>query len=569
MKFTELGLSPGTLSSIQALGFETPTPIQAQAIPFLLRESRDLIGLASTGTGKTAAFGLPLLEQVDDTLTAIQAVVLAPTRELGVQIAEDMKRFAKHRPNLKIAAVYGGANIVTQIKALKSGAQIVVATPGRLVDLIERKAARLEQVRYLVLDEADEMLNMGFKEEIDKILSKAPKERLTWLFSATMARGVERIAKNYLVQPHTIEVGGRNESAANIEHIAFMVNERDRFAALMRVLDALPEIYGVVFCRTRAETQTVAEKLMANRYSAEALHGDLSQAQRDTVMRKFRQRTVRILVATDVAARGIDVDDITHVIHYKLSDEVAAYTHRCGRTARAGKSGVSIALINSREQRRISELERRNSITIALEQLPDGRAVCEQQLLALLERVVNTEVNEEAIADYLPPAYEALCHLDKKEIIKRFVSVEFNHFLDTYANAPDLNAKAKAPRERKRPRDKGKSTTQRSENSKRNQRLQAYDTKRFSINIGRVHKINTGAIVRLICTHCDIKSNQIGAVDLGREASVFEVSKEIANSIRKGMEQVKLDGRRISVRAASGGKPAQQSHHQRKKRRDD
>ena len=569
MKFTELGLSPGTLSSIQALGFETPTPIQAQAIPFLLRESRDLIGLASTGTGKTAAFGLPLLEQVDDTLTAIQAVVLAPTRELGVQIAEDMKRFAKHRPNLKIAAVYGGANIVTQIKALKSGAQIVVATPGRLVDLIERKAARLEQVRYLVLDEADEMLNMGFKEEIDKILSKAPKERLTWLFSATMARGVERIAKNYLVQPHTIEVGGRNESAANIEHIAFMVNERDRFAALMRVLDALPEIYGVVFCRTRAETQTVAEKLMANRYSAEALHGDLSQAQRDTVMRKFRQRTVRILVATDVAARGIDVDDITHVIHYKLSDEVAAYTHRCGRTARAGKSGVSIALINSREQRRISELERRNSITIAMEQLPDGRAVCEQQLLALLERVVNTEVNEEAIADYLPPAYEALCHLDKKEIIKRFVSVEFNHFLDTYANAPDLNAKAKAPRERKRPRDKGKSTTQRSENSKRNQRLQAYDTKRFSINIGRVHKINTGAIVRLICTHCDIKSNQIGAVDLGREASVFEVSKEIANSIRKGMEQVKLDGRRISVRAASGGKPAQQSHHQRKKKRDD
>ena len=395
--------------------------------------------MASTGTGKTAAFGLPLIERIDDSLAVTQAVVLAPTRELGVQIAEDMKRFAKHRPNLRIAAVYGGANIVPQIKALKAGAQIVVATPGRLVDLIERRAARLEQVRYLVLDEADEMLNMGFKEEIDKILSKAPKERLTWLFSATMARGVERIAKNYLVQPHTIEVGGRNESAANIEHIAFMVNERDRFAALMRVLDALPEIYGVVFCRTRAETQTVAEKLLANRYSAEALHGDLSQAQRDTVMRKFRQRTVRILVATDVAARGIDVDDITHVIHYKLSDEIAAYTHRCGRTARAGKSGVSIALINSREQRRISELERRNSITIAMEQLPDGRAVCEQQLLALLERVVNTSVNEEAIADYLPPAYEALCHLDKKEIIKRFVSVEFNHFLDAYADAPDLN----------------------------------------------------------------------------------------------------------------------------------
>ena len=552
MKFTELGLSPGTLSSIQALGFETPTPIQAQAIPFLLRESRDLIGLASTGTGKTAAFGLPLLEQVDDTLAAIQAVVLAPTRELGVQIAEDMKRFAKHRPNLKIAAVYGGANIVTQIKALKNGAQIVVATPGRLVDLIERKAARLEQVRYLVLDEADEMLNMGFKEEIDKILSKAPRDRSTWLFSATMAKGVERIAKNYLVQPHTIEVGGRNESAANIEHIAFMVNERDRFAALMRVLDALPEIYGVVFCRTRAETQTVAEKLLANRYSAEALHGDLSQAQRDTVMRKFRQRTVRILVATDVAARGIDVDDITHVIHYKLSDEVAAYTHRCGRTARAGKSGVSIALINSREQRRISELERRNSITIAMEQLPDGRAVCEQQLLALLERVVNTSVNEEAIADYLPPAYEALCHLDKKEIIKRFVSVEFNHFLDSYADAPDLNAKAKAQRQRS---GRGERNAQRSENSKRNQRLEAYDTKRFSINIGKIHQANSGAIVRLICEHCNVKSNQIGSINVGREASVFEVSKEVGAAVRKGMENVTLDGRSVSIRAARGGKP--------------
>ncbi len=558
MKFTELGLSSGTLTSIQKLGFETPTPIQAEAIPFLLSKEQDLIGLASTGTGKTAAFGLPLIERVDDSLAVTQAVVLAPTRELGVQIAEDMKRFAVHRPGLKIAAVYGGTNIVPQIKALKAGAQIVVATPGRLVDLIERKAARLEQVRALVLDEADEMLNMGFKEEIDKILSRAPEERLTWLFSATMAKGVERIAGNYLKNPHTISVGGRNEAAANIEHLCFMVNERDRFPALKRVLDALPEIYGVVFCRTRAETQTVAEKLLASRYSAEALHGDLSQAQRDTVMRKFRQRTVRILVATDVAARGIDVDDITHVLHYKLSDEVAAYTHRCGRTARAGKSGVSIALINSREKRRIMDLERRNGITIRLEKLPDGRAVCESQLMTLLERVVKTSVNEEAIADYLPPAYEALCHLDKKEIIKRFVSVEFNHFLDSYADAPDLNAKAKAPRERGGRGERGtrgERSTQRSENSKRNQRLEAYDTKRFSINIGKVHQANSGAIVRLICEHCDVKSNQIGSINVGREASVFEVSKEVGATVRKGMERVELDGRKVSIRAASGGKP--------------
>ena len=559
MKFTELGLSSGVLSSIGKLGFETPTPIQAQAIPFLLKEEQDLIGLASTGTGKTAAFGLPLIERVDDNLQATQAVVLAPTRELGVQIAEDMKRFAVHRPGLRIAAVYGGANIVPQIKALKAGAQIVVATPGRLVDLIERKVARLEQVRALVLDEADEMLNMGFKEEIDTILSRAPENRLTWLFSATMAKGVERIARNYLKKPHTISVGGRNEAAANIEHLCFMVNERDRFPALMRVLDALPQIYGVVFCRTRAETQTVAEKLVANRYSAEALHGDLSQAQRDAVMRKFRQRTVRILVATDVAARGIDVDDITHVIHYKLSDEVAAYTHRCGRTARAGKSGVSIALINSRERRRIIELERRNNISIALEKLPDGRAVCESQLMALLERVVNTSVNEEAIEAYLPPAFEALCHLDKKEIIKRFVSVEFNHFLEAYAQAPDLNVKARPPRERKGPREGGergeRGRPQRSENSKRNQRLEAYDTKRFSINLGKVHQMNSGAIVRLICENCEVKSNQIGSINLGREASVFEVSKEIGSAVRKGMENVKLEGRKISVRSASGGKP--------------
>jgi ATP-dependent RNA helicase DeaD len=545
MKFTELGLSPNTLKSIQALGFETPTPIQAKAIPILLEGERDFVGLASTGTGKTAAFGLPLLERVDPNAELPQGVVLAPTRELCLQIADDLKKFSKHRQGLKVTAVYGGSNISTQIRDLKRGTQIIVATPGRLLDLIERKAARLEQVSVVVLDEADEMLNMGFKDELDAILERAPEERLTWLFSATMAKGVARIAQNYQHDPVEVSVGGRNESAANIEHLCFMVHEKDRYQALKRILDFLPEIYGLVFCRTRAETQQVAEKLMADGYSAEALHGDLSQTQRDYVMRKFRQKSVRVLVATDVAARGIDVDDITHVIHYKLSDEVAAYTHRSGRTARAGKSGVSIALINMHERRRIAELERRNNIKISLEKIPDGRAICENQLIALLNRVVDCDVNEEEIKDYLPPAYEALCHLDKKEIIKRFVSVEFNHFLEYYRHAADINVKPRPQRERQAGR-------QRSDNQKRRGKMQAYDTKRFSINMGRINKINAGAIVRLVCENSGIKSNQIGEIDLGREQSFFEVSKESANAVREGMNNVQLDGRKVSIRSASG-----------------
>ncbi len=557
MKFNDMGLSPETLQSIQKLGFETPTPIQEQAIPVLLEGKRDFVGLASTGTGKTAAFGLPLLERIKPDLAVPQGIILCPTRELCLQISDDLKKFSRHRASLKVVAVYGGSAITTQIRDLKMGAQIIVATPGRLLDLIERRAAKLDQVAMVVLDEADEMLNMGFKEELDKILGKMPAERVTWLFSATMDKGVARIAQNYQHDPVEVSVGGRNESAANIEHFSFMVHEKDRYPALKRILDYLPEIYGLVFCRTRAETQSVAEKLIQNGYTADALHGDLSQAQRDAVMRKFRQKNITILVATDVAARGIDVDDITHVIHYKLSDEIAAYTHRSGRTARAGKSGVSIALINMHERRRITELERRNNIKIKLEKVPDAKAICENQLIALLERVVNCNVNEEEIQDYLPPAYEALCHLDKKEIIKRFVAVEFNHFLEYYRNADDINVKPRPQRDRERqPRQ------QRTDNSKRNSRMQAYDTKRFSINVGRVHKVNAGAIVRLVCENCGVKSNQIGAIDLGRDSSFFEVSKEAATAIRQGMQNLKLDGREVSIRSPSGGerKPTNQPH---------
>ena len=548
MKFTELGLNADTLKSLETLGFETATPIQEKAIPVLLEGKRDFIGLASTGTGKTAAFGLPLLERIDPDMAAPQGVILCPTRELCLQIADDIKKFSLHRAALRVVAVYGGAAITTQIRDLKRGAQIIVATPGRLMDLIDRRAVKTDRISMVVLDEADEMLNMGFKEELDKILGSMPKERVTWLFSATMEKGVARIAQNYQTDPLEVSVGGRNESAANIEHICFMVHEKDRYPAVKRILDFLPEIYGLIFCRTRAETRTVAEKLIQDGYQADSLHGELSQSQRDAVMRKFRQKNITILVATDVAARGIDVDDITHVIHYKLSDEAAAYTHRSGRTARAGKSGVSIALINMHERRRITELERRNKIKIKLEKVPDAKAICENQLIALLDRVVNSKVDEEAIQDYLAPAYEALCHLDKKEIIKRFVSVEFNHFLEYYRNANDINVKPRPQRERSAP-----GGHQRTENSKRNSRMQAYDTNRFSINVGRVHKVNAGAIVRLVCENCNVKSNQIGAIDLGRDSSFFEVSKEASSAIRSGIKDLKLDGREVSIRSATGG----------------
>jgi len=544
MKFDEMGLSPDTLKSVQALGFETATPIQEKAIPILLEGQRDFIGLASTGTGKTAAFGLPLLERIDPDQPFPQGIILCPTRELCLQIADDLKKFSKHRNTLRVTAVYGGSPIVSQIRELKRGTQIIVATPGRLLDLIERRAARLDQVSMVVLDEADEMLNMGFKEELDKILGKMPEERVTWLFSATMAKGVARIAQNYQTDPIEISVGGRNESAANIEHLCFMVHEKDRYQALKRILDFLPDIYGLVFCRTRAETQQVAEKLMADGYSAEALHGDLSQAQRDTVMRKFRQKTITILVATDVAARGIDVDDITHVIHYKLSDEIAAYTHRSGRTARAGKSGVSIALINMHERRRIVDLERRNNIKIRLEKIPDGKAICENQLIALLNKVIESPANEEEIEEYLPMAYEALCHLDKKEIIKRFVSVEFNHFLDYYRHATDINVKPGS--KSSNPRNSGKRP-----DNRRREGGGEDGFKRFSINMGRANKINAGAIVRLICENCKIDSKQVGEISLGHDQSFFDVKKESAKAVREGMNSVRLDGRKVSIRSAA------------------
>jgi len=558
MKFSDMGLAPSTLGTLKSLGFITPTPIQKEAIPVLLKTDRDFIGLASTGTGKTAAFGLPMLEQIEMDVSFPQGIVLCPTRELCLQITKDLQRFSKHRSKLKIVAVYGGSPIVRQIRELKQGAQVIVATPGRLLDLIERRVAKLDRVSIVILDEADEMLNMGFKEELDKILEQMPDERVTWLFSATMAKGVEQIAQNYQTDPIKVSVGGRNEAAENISHLCFMVHEKDRYQALKRILDFLPEIYGLVFCRTRAETQQVAEKLMQDGYRAEALHGDLSQTQRDTVMRKFRQKTISILVATDVAARGLDVENITHVIQYKLSDEVAAYTHRCGRTARAGKSGVSITIINIHERRRIAELEQRNKIKIHLEKIPDGRAICENQLIAFLNKMVDPPLNEEEIKSYLPLAYEALEDLDKKEIIKRFISVEFNHFLEYYRHAGDINVRIKKNRDL---REESKRADYRHKQNGKS------GFQRFSINMGRKHKINAGAIVRLICEHSNIASNQIGEISLGRDQSFLDIKKEAVKAVRNGMKDVRLEGRKISLHSVSdksGSRKKQQRHSNRR-----
>ncbi len=446
--FEALGLSPGLVQSVSILGFETPTPIQEKAIPVLLKGSRDFVGLAQTGTGKTAAFGLPLLELIDVDNRNTQALVLAPTRELGMQITSDLETFSEKFKSFNIVAVYGGASISEQIRKIKRGAHIIVATPGRLIDLIERKTINLGTIKYIVLDEADEMLNMGFKEDIDKILSFTPEDKSTWLFSATMPREVRAIMKNYMTDPFELSVGESHTGNANIEHRYVQVQDRDKYMALKRILDFNPDIFGLIFCRTRIDTQRVAEMLMKDGYNADSLHGDLNQQQRDRVMMKFRERSLQILVATDVAARGIDVEDITHVIHLNMPDEMEFYTHRSGRTARAGKKGISIALVSRQELGKVKQIERSMKTPMKRMMVPSGAEVCQKQLIALMRKVREVKVNDAEIETFLPQVYEELNDLTKNDLIKRFASIEFNRFLDYYRNAPDLNGDQRRTSER-------------------------------------------------------------------------------------------------------------------------
>ncbi|NCD32342.1 MAG: DEAD/DEAH box helicase [Spartobacteria bacterium] len=567
MTFEELGLSDPILRAVTELGFKEPMPIQAAAIPVLKECERDFVGLAQTGTGKTCAFGLPMLEQINLDDMTTQGVVICPTRELCLQITNDLQSFAKYMPKLNIVAVYGGASIVNQMKLLRKGAHIIVATPGRLMDLMDRKSARLDHVACVTLDEADEMLNMGFQEDIDKILSSVPERRSIWLFSATMPRGVAQIAKKYLKDPEEVTVGSPNQSAANIEHIYHMVHEKHRYQALKRTLDFAPEIYGLVFCRTRSETQTVAEALMQDGYKAEAIHGDLSQSQRDYVMRKFRQGTVKVLVATDVAARGLDVDDLTHVIHYRLPDEAAVYTHRSGRTARAGKSGYSVSLINMREVRRIKDIERLAKIKIRKEAIPDGRAICEKQLLALVDGVVKTEVNTDDIAAYLPAVMEALGGLDREELIMRFLSEEFNRFLEYYKHSADINVvkgdrdsyarddrRDRGRRDRPDRNERGVRRNDRSDRLNGSKGLRGGGT-RLCVSVGRSDEINKGAIVRMVCETAGVPSKSIGGIEIFENESTFDIETDMVEHVVDAIrsKNARIDGRHVTVSLARGG----------------
>ena len=571
MTFDTLGLNNELLAAVRELNFETPTPIQAESIPILLSGDRDFVGLAQTGTGKTGAYGLAMLQRIDVNRRETQGIVICPTRELCMQITQDLHNFAKKMKGLNVVAVYGGASISDQMRLLKRGAQIIVATPGRLMDLSKRKAVRLNQIDYAVLDEADEMLNMGFQEDIETILGTMPDSRKIWLFSATMPKGVARIANTILKDPAEVTVGGRNESAQNIEHSYCQVHEKHRYLALKRLLDYAPDMYGLIFCRTRKETQDVAEKLIQDGYTSESLHGDLSQAQRDAVMRKFRQRSVTVLVATDVAARGLDVDDITHVIHYRLPDDPAIYTHRSGRTARAGKSGKSIAIVNTRERRAIQDVERHSKITFTVGKIPEGRDICEKQLFSLVKKVKNTPVNEKDIGQYLPKVYEAFEDLNKEDLIQHFISAEFNRFLDYYRHAADINVSGRGSHSDNR-RDSRSDSRRGPRSNDRGQRSDGprqgpsrggrgnmgrtsssnrepeENMKRFFFGAGNLDRINPGAIVRTVCETSGITRNQIGAISINREFSFFDVHQNAADQVNKKMRNAQLDGKSVQVR---------------------
>ena len=535
--FETLGLQEPILKGIQDLGFIAPTPIQEKAIPVLLGGDRDFVGLAQTGTGKTAAFGLPLLQQLDIKQRHPQGLILCPTRELCLQITNDLKNFSKHLGDVSIVAVYGGSSIVQQLRDLKRGVHIVIATPGRLLDIIERKAVNFTNVRYVILDEADEMLNMGFQEDINNILSNTPDEKTTWLFSATMPQEVRRIAQKYMTDPYELTVGNKNSGNVNIEHEYYVVRPREKYAALKRIVDFNPEIFGIVFTRTKIESQEIAESLIRDGYDADALHGDLTQQQRDKVMKRFRERSLQVLVATDVAARGIDVDNVTHVINYELPDDVENYTHRSGRTARAGKSGISIAIISGRDIGKIRQIERVIGKKFTKVDVPDGFAVCEKQLFGLVHKVHNVVVNEEQIEPYLERIFEEFASMSKEEIIKRFASLEFNQFLEYYQDAPDLNVK-----EEKRSLDGG--SERRTSNGK---------FTRLFINLGSVDDFTRGDMLRYLCDTSGVRGNKIGRIDLKGVYSFFEVENDVVAKFQEVFKKAEYNGRSVRIEMSQDG----------------
>lgn len=537
MTFEALGLDDNILKGINLLGFEKPSEIQEKSIPILLTSERDYVGLAQTGTGKTAAFGLPLIQNIDPDFRAIQGLILCPTRELCIQIAKELVAYAKYADGVKPVAVYGGASISDQIRQIKKGVNIVIGTPGRTIDLMERKVIKFDTVSTVVLDEADEMLNMGFKEDINRILIGTPPFKKTWLFSATMPKEVERIANNYMEDPYKVVVGTKNSSAANIEHKYCLVSGRDQYHALRRFIDFYPGMFGIVFCRTRRETKEFAERLMNDGYNADALHGDLSQAQRDAVMNKFRNNTLQVLIATDVAARGIDVDDVTHVFHIDLPDEIESYTHRSGRTARAGKSGVSIALVSPSKSGRIRLVEKKISKKMELIKAPTGKEICGVQLFKLIQNVHDVEIDQKAIAPYMDQVYNDLSELSKEELIQRFVSVEFNRFLKAYQKAGDINIDPSRVKNKDRKERRG----ERGDRSSRN-------GNRVFINIGKLDGFeNKGQVLGFICNKVAIDGNSVGKIDLFDSFAFIGVDDGIGEKIISSLNGKTIEGRDIRV----------------------
>ncbi|MBI9103149.1 MAG: DEAD/DEAH box helicase [Spirochaetales bacterium] len=552
MDFNSFGLKPEILTAIEEWGFETPTEIQEKVIPFMLAEKKDLVGLAQTGTGKTAAFGLPLVNFADTSKKAPKALILSPTRELCLQISADLKQFAKHIHGLNVTPVYGGANIVTQIQELRRGSQIVVATPGRLVDLIKRGKINISEIERVVLDEADIMLNMGFKEELDAILENTPEDKNVLLLSATMPSDVARIASEYMTEPERFTVGKKNAGSENIEHKYYMVHSRDKYPALKRLLDIHPSIYGIVFCRTKISTQEIADKLIKDGYSAEAIHSDLSQYQRDGVMSKFRVKGFQILVATDVAARGIDVNDLTHIIHYDLPDEKANYVHRSGRTGRAGRKGMSLAIINMKEGHKIRMIERTLGQKITEGQVPKGSDICERQLMHLIDRVHSVNVDESQIAPYLSIIEEKLASLDREELLKHFVSLEFNQFLTYYKNTPDLSPIRKGERDgRGRSNAEGRGRNERGQYGKRNEGGRrgggSGRYKTFQINLGRKDNVLPPEIINIVNKEFRDEKIQLGKIDIDRSWSLFEIESDRADEVANKLNSASFQGKKISV----------------------
>ncbi|MBC8455182.1 MAG: DEAD/DEAH box helicase [Flavobacteriales bacterium] len=530
--FKDIGVNKELLKSIREMGFEIPTPIQKESIPYLLTSHQDLISLAQTGTGKTAAFGLPIIQQIDPKIKHVQAIVLCPTRELCIQIAKDLTAYSKYLDYVKILPVYGGTNIENQIKSIKKGVQIIVGTPGRTKDLIKRKILKLDIVNKVVLDEADEMLSMGFKDDLDFILDRTSNNRQTMLFSATMSKEVLSISKKYMKDAKEIAVAKVNSAAKNVEHHIYDVSSRHKYDALKRIADYNPNIYGIVFCRTRRQTKEITKKFINDGYNADAIHGDLSQGQRDEVMSRFRDKSLQMLIATDVAARGLDVEDLTHIINYSLPDDPEIYTHRSGRTGRAGKSGISIAISNSRESRKIKSIENKSQIKFLKKEVPTGKDICSIQLFKLIEKIEKVKVDDKQIEPYLDDIYKKLEWLSREDLIKHFVSAEFNRFLEYYKGSNNIN---------------NKGVKSRSDSKFKNGRSNRNSFVNYSINIGRKKGVTPIELISLI--NRVMKSNQIeiGKIDIRGDHTIFEMDKSLSTDLSKGIKKINFRGNDLSI----------------------